>query len=74
MPGYYVDHNEKRNGDHEVHVIGCSRFPVERLYLGEFADAEAAVKEARRFYRQVAVCARCVGGKTPEWKGQESRR
>ena len=37
MASYYVNKNAQSNGDHEVHVYGCSFFPAaeNRLYLGD---------------------------------------
>lgn len=61
MARYYVNKNAQSNGDHEVHVTWCSFLPEEqnRLYLGDFASCQPAVKEARRHYTQVNGCYYC---------------
>jgi hypothetical protein len=55
MNHYYVNKNAQANGDHEVHRDGCSHLPepVNREYLGVFANCHQAVYEAKRrgYYR-----------------------
>lgn len=44
---FYVNTNAQPNGDHEVHRSTCAWLPdVEnRIYLGDFATSQAAVRE-----------------------------
>lgn len=61
MAYYYVNTNAQANGDHEVHTTGCSFMPAKdnRIYLGDFATCDPAVREARRHYSQVNGCYYC---------------
>lgn len=61
MASYFVNRNAQPNGDHEVHVSGCTWMPIEsnRLYLGEFSNCFGAVIEARKCYTQSNGCAYC---------------
>mgnify|MGYP006900621701 FL=1 len=58
---FYVNKNAQSTGEHEVHRATCSRLPdVEnRLYLGDFATSQQAVREARKYYTYVDGCACC---------------
>ena len=64
MSKYYVNKNVQKNGDHEVHKLGCSYMPdsENRLYLGEFATCHSAVTEARKHYPQSNGCYYCSNG------------
>lgn len=61
MANYCVNKNAQSNGDHEVHVSGCSWMPdaANRQYLGEFTNCYGAVIEAKKYYRQSNGCAYC---------------
>lgn len=61
MARYYVNQNAQSNGDHEVHVQGCSWLPApaNRIFLGEHANCWSAVLAARQVYRQADGCAHC---------------
>lgn len=61
MAHYYVNKNAQTNGDHEVHVTGCSFMPEShnRLYLGDFVSCGLAVREAGKHYTQVNGCYYC---------------
>ena len=61
MSWYYVNDNAQSNGDHEVHVTGCSFLPAQqnRTYLGDFSSCNPAVREARRYFTQVNGCFYC---------------
>lgn len=61
MARYYVNRNAQDNGDHEVHVTGCSFMPAEhnRQYLGDFSNCWPAVNEARKYYPQSNGCYYC---------------
>lgn len=58
---FYVNKNAQPNGDHEVHRSNCAWLPdVENgIYLGDFATAQAAVREAHKYYSQVDGCYYC---------------
>ncbi len=58
---FYVNKNAQPNGDHEVHRATCSWLPSEsnRIYLGDFATAQEALKAARRYYERADGCAYC---------------
>lgn len=61
MADYYVNRNAQSNGDHEVHVSGCTYMPQSenRIYLGSFSSCGPAVAEARKHYTQVNGCYYC---------------
>lgn len=61
MALYYVNKNAQSNGDHEVHVQGCSFMPAaeNRIYLGNFDNCRKAVRAAREHYSQVNGCYYC---------------
>ena len=61
MSKYYVNKNAQSNGDHEVHVSGCSYMPEpeNRKYLGEFTSCHGAVREAKKTYSQSNGCYYC---------------
>lgn len=61
MANYYVNKNAQTNGDHEVHVSGCSYMPTteNRQYLGNFQNCQGAVIEAKKYYRKSNGCYYC---------------
>ena len=61
MPEYYVNKQAQKNGDHEVHKGGCSHMPSpqNKKYLGVFSSCHAAVREAKKYYRQSNGCYYC---------------
>jgi hypothetical protein len=61
MARYYVNMNAQTNGDHEVHVSGCSFMPEDknRIYLGEFNTCAPAVRKAKESYAQSNGCYYC---------------
>ena len=48
MAFYCVNKNAQSNGDHEVHKVGCSRYPdaENRVSLGDHAHCATAVHKA----------------------------
>jgi hypothetical protein len=62
MASYYVNKNAQPNGDHEVHVTGCSFMPDgnNRIYLGEHSSCQSAVRKAKEMFRQVNGCFYCA--------------
>lgn len=61
MALYYVNKNQQRNGDHEVHKEGCSYMPnlENREYLGDYSSCRPAVTEAKKRYPKANGCAHC---------------
>ena len=61
MASYYVNKHAQANGDHEVHVAGCTWMPSpeNKQYLGEFASCQPAVAEAKKTYPTADWCAYC---------------
>lgn len=58
---FYVNKYAQPTGEHEVHRSNCAWLPDEenRIYLGDFATSQAAVKEARKYYSCVDGCKHC---------------
>jgi hypothetical protein len=61
MGYYYVNKNAQRNGDHEVHKLGCAYMPAANncLPLGYFSSCHGAVRKAAEYYPQVNGCYYC---------------
>lgn len=59
MANYYVNNNAQANGDHEVHVTGCSYMPNSKIALGDHYSCLSAVAEAKKHYRQSNGCFFC---------------
>ncbi len=59
---YYVNRNAQSNGDHEVHVLGCSFFPAwqNAVTLGPCPNCQEAIRKARQHFSQCNGCAYCV--------------
>ncbi len=64
MKKYYVNMKAQTNGDHEMHVRDCEKFPNSEnaKYLGEFSNCQDALKEAKKIYPLTAdgcwICCR----------------
>lgn len=58
---FYVNKYAQPTGEHEVHRSNCAWLPdaESRIYLGDFATSQAAVKEARKYYSCVDGCKHC---------------
>ena len=58
---FYVNKQAQPNGDHEVHRETCYRLPSasNRIYLGDYASSESALREARKYYSQADGCYYC---------------
>ncbi|PWV54450.1 hypothetical protein C7475_1021209 [Chitinophaga sp. S165] len=58
---YYVNDNAQPNGDHEVHVPTCHKFPeiYNRTYLGEFETCQEAIREAKNRHPKANGCIHC---------------
>ncbi len=61
MALYFVNKNAQNNGDHEVHKSSCSYIPDSgnRIYLGDFATCQEAVRKAKEHFRQSNGCFYC---------------
>lgn len=59
MASYYVNNEAQSTGEHEVHAYGCTYFPSNRTYLGEFASCWGAITEAKKYYGNVDGCCWC---------------
>jgi hypothetical protein len=61
MDTYYVNKNEKKNGDHEVHRHSCESLPEEKDLesLGAFPTCQEAVKKAKKIYPKIDGSAIC---------------
>lgn len=59
MVSYFVADLPNGEGEHELHVPGCARFPHRRSYVGEYARCPPALAEAGRIKGRVNGCALC---------------
>lgn len=64
MPGYkhyFVNDHAQANGDHEVHLDGCSWLELakSKTYLGYLPNCWFAIVKAKTIYIQVDGCAYC---------------
>lgn len=61
MPIYYANKNAPVQGNHTVHMKGCSHLPKSqsRLYIGLFTHSSEAIKEARYYFSRVKGCNFC---------------
>ena len=59
---YYLNKNEQKNGDHEVHIPSCSVLPETQngIYLGNFDNCSSAIIEAKKYYPQSNGCFYCL--------------
>jgi hypothetical protein len=62
MADYHVNKNAQSTGEHEVHKTGCGQQPdpANRLSLGDHANCQSAVKEAKKHYPKVDGCYYCA--------------
>jgi hypothetical protein len=63
---YFIDNHAAKNGNHEVHALGCKHMPSDKAYLGNFDNVGQALVEARKDFWQSASCEVCVGGHRQE--------
>jgi len=61
MAFYYVNDHAQTNGDHEVHVNGCSflHLVLHKTYLGDFSSCAPAVATAKKKYPRADGCYFC---------------
>lgn len=60
MARYVVNTVSQANGDHEVHVEGCTYFPTYLIELGDHAGCHSAVAQAQGYYGTANGCAFCA--------------
>jgi len=55
---YYVNKQSGYNDNHVVHAKGCRYLPglEDRLFLGTFYSATAAIQQARKYYASALGC------------------
>lgn len=61
MADYYVNNQMQHNGDHEVHIDGCTFLVLaaSKKYLGNHSSCHSAVAEAKKTYSTADGCAYC---------------
>lgn len=62
MTKYYVNNSPQKNGDHEVHMKGCSWLEKidDKTYLGNFSICLCAMEKAKLTYPETTVgCKHC---------------
>jgi len=59
MAKYYVNKDAQPTGEHEVHKLGCTWFPSNTIYLGEYNKCSDAIKKAKEHYSKVDGCYYC---------------
>ena len=59
MAAYFVNDDPQPNGDHEVHVSGCSHFPSRYTWVGEHDGCATAVAQANRSHAPANGCYWC---------------
>lgn len=66
MPKYYVNVIPQKNGDHEVHQLGCSSMPNTRIDLGVFSRSLDAEKAAKLHFPKARLCRFCAHARRPD--------
>ncbi|MGK3141365.1 hypothetical protein [Pantoea sp. C2G6] len=58
---YYVNKQSGYNNNHVVHAAGCPHLPDidNRLFLGSFYQANAAILQAKKYYAGALGCETC---------------
>lgn len=59
MATYYVNPDQDKQGDNEVHRSDCHLMPKSAEYVGEFSGCREAVATAKRKYPNADGCGRC---------------
>lgn len=61
MANYCMNKNAQTNGDHEVHIEGCSWLPhpENRLWLGDFSSCHGAAAKAKQYDSMADGCKHC---------------
>lgn len=60
MSHYFIDNHAADDGSHEVHAVGCKKMPMDKAYLGNFDQVDAALIEARKEFWQSRGCEACA--------------
>ncbi|KZX58080.1 hypothetical protein A3710_20810 [Stutzerimonas frequens] len=56
---YYLNENADIEGDNEMHRLGCSKMPKNKLYVGTFSTCREALSEAKKMLSTADGCAFC---------------
>ncbi|GAA5037818.1 hypothetical protein GCM10011506_35990 [Marivirga lumbricoides] len=61
MANYWVNKHTNTNphNNHEVHKEGCQFMPSDKIYVGDHANCDSALIEARKHYTDVDGCSVC---------------
>jgi hypothetical protein len=60
MSHFFINNFAETDGNHEVHLVGCTRMPADKRYLGNFYSVAEALIEARKEFWQSSGCERCA--------------
>jgi hypothetical protein len=73
MSHFFINNFAEPDGNHEVHLVGCRRMPMDKRYLGNFHCVAEALIEARKDFWQSSGCERCAR-ETPVASGESTSR
>ncbi|QZE12731.1 hypothetical protein K4L44_09025 [Halosquirtibacter laminarini] len=61
MKSYYINHQNQKDGAHEVHTADCPFLPgsIDRRYIGAYKSVDMALDSARVEYMDVNCCSYC---------------
>jgi len=60
MSHFFINNYAQPDGSHEVHLVGCTRMPPDKRYLGNYYSVSEALIEARKEFWQSSGCERCA--------------
>jgi hypothetical protein len=60
MSHFFIDNFAQPDGNHEVHLVGCTRMPADKRYVGNYYSVAEALIEARKEFWQSSGCDRCA--------------
>jgi hypothetical protein len=60
MSHFFINNFAQPDGSHDVHLLGCTRMPTDKRYLGNFYSVSEALIEARKEFWQSGGCERCA--------------
>jgi hypothetical protein len=60
MSHFFINNHAQDDGSHEVHMLGCTRMPSDKRYLGNYYSVSEALIEARKEFWQSSGCERCA--------------
>ncbi len=61
MEKYYVNDNELKDGNYEIHTATCAQLPnpYDLTFLGEFSHTKFAIAEAKKMNYNPIPCKHC---------------